>query len=40
MNDKLINLKTSKYEITELQHTQTVSRFMQSRKLSYYTDLF
>ena len=40
MSNKFINLKTSKYEITELQYAQAASKFMQNRKLSHHINLF
>jgi len=40
MSSKFINLKTNKYEITELQHAQAASRFIQSRKFFHHANLF
>ena len=40
MSSEFINLKTSKHEITELQHAQAASKFIQNRKLSHHADLF
>ena len=40
MSDEFINLKTSRHEITELQHAQAASKSMQNRKFSYHTNSF
>ena len=39
MNDKLINLKTNRHEVTESQHAQAASKSTQNRKLSHHADL-